>query len=40
MDRTIHCGNYDLNFVVGNNMPNNAIIQNYGDNDEQGKFDV
>ena len=40
MDRTIHCGNYDLNFVAGNNMPNNAIIQNYGDNDEQGKFDV
>ena len=40
MDRTIHCGNYDLNFVAGNNMPNNAIIQNYGDNDKQGKFDV
>ena len=40
MDRTIHCENYDINFVAGNNMPNNAIIQNYGDNDEQGKFDV
>ena len=40
MDRTIPCGNYDLNFVAGSNMPNNAIIQNYGDNDEQGKFDV
>lgn len=40
MDRTIPCENYDINFVAGNNMPNNAIIQNYGDNDEQGKFDV
>lgn len=26
MDRTIHCGNYDLNFVAGNNMPNNTKL--------------